>query len=90
VQLIRLTFSCGDDANARWSELIKDVLWAHAGDSVEHITALSAPVSVNVALFLSHDIADSEQLAAALVEAARAASPVLREWDVKVTGRIEA
>lgn len=84
MRLIQFTFTQTDDGHHPYAALINDILWAHIGRSVEHITVTPLPIRVNVTLFIHHDVHDPWQFAESLIEAVHTASPQLYIWDVKV------
>ena len=66
------------------AELLGDTLWAHLshGRGVEHITATATPAGIDLALFLSRDIADLDPVhyARLLLTEISPCSPLAQRW----------
>jgi hypothetical protein len=87
MRLIRFTFTHVDDVSHQYAALVNDTLWAHIGNTVEHITVTPAPIYVYVTLFVHDDVRDPWHFAETLMNAVYTASPWLRAWDIKTMHR---
>jgi hypothetical protein len=83
MRLIRFTVTHIDNLDHQYAALVNDTLWAHIGNTVEHITVTPAPICVYVTLFLHDDVRNPRHFAEMLMNAVHTASPELRAWDIK-------
>jgi hypothetical protein len=82
VHLTRFSLTGEYSPTQSQAKAVHDAVWSRTGPrtGVEHVTAIATPSTIELVLFIKHDIRDPGQHAVSLIKSIYETSRALRPW----------